>query len=279
MQQSWQSMGMGANQGLTALQTPNALSLAAGQVNAKANIPGINQVQLPSWLSPNPDSNLGELTSAYAGIGAAFDPSGQVKARNDAIGYNTSAGTQAANNAATEFSNRAAQSGASQLGAGVVKAQAMMPVLAQNAALKTDAADVAAKAHQEGATLASQIASTIGQLRQSYLSQLTSYATGQQQLGLAQYQAQQQVAGQAAQQQLGYAQLQAQQYSQQLASQQQASDQKRLAAMGLLGAAKPTGMYTTNNQGQVVSGMDTYNAIKNYGSNQAAAQQALRGML
>lgn len=281
MQQSWQSMGLGsANSGLASLQTPNALSLAASQVNASAgsSVPGINQVTLPSWLSKNPDDNLGELTSSYAGVGAAFDPSGQVAARNNAIGYNTSAGTQAANNAATEYSNRAAQSGGSQLGAGVVKAQAMMPVLQQNAALKTDAADVAAKAHQDAATLASQIASTIGQLRTSYLSNLTQYATGQQQLGLAQYQAQQAVAGQAAQTQLGYAQLQAQTYSQSLAAQQAQKNQSLATAQALLGAKGPTGTYTTNNQGQVTSGMDTYNAVKNYGSNQAAAQQALRGM-
>lgn len=283
MQQSWQNMGMSAAQGgagvnLASLQTPNALTLAANQTSAQSGVPGINQIQMPSWLSKSADANLGELTSSYAGVGAAFDPSGQVAARNNAIGYNTSAGTQAANNAATEYSNRAAQSGASQLGAGVVKAQAMMPVLQQNAALKTDAADVAAKAHQEAATLASQIAGTIGQLRMSYLGQLTQYAQGQQGLALDQYKAQQAVAGQAAQTQLGYAQLQAQTYSQALAAKQQQSDQARLAAMGLLSAPKPVGMYTTNNQGQVTSGMDTYNAIKNYGSNQAAATQALRGM-
>lgn len=142
----------------------------------------INDIKMPSWMSTDPNQNLGELIQSYAGVGAAFDPSGQVQTRNDAIGYNTSQGGQAANNAATEYSARAAQSGASQLGAGVVKAQAMLPVMQQNAALKTDAADVAAKSHQQAAGLASQIASTIGQLRTSYLNSLTGYATDQQRL-------------------------------------------------------------------------------------------------
>lgn len=150
----------------------------------QSSVPDINSIKLPSWMSTNPDQNLSELLQSYAGVGAAFDPSGQVQARNDAIGYNTAAGGQAANNAATEYANRAAQSGGSSLGAGVVKAQAMLPVMQQNAALKTDAADVAAKSHKEAATLSSQIASTIGQLRNSYLQSLTGYATDQQRMQL-----------------------------------------------------------------------------------------------
>jgi hypothetical protein len=144
--------------------------------------PGIASVQMPSWMSKNPDANLQELLGAYNNLSSAFDPSAQVQARNDAIGYNTSVGGQAANNAATEYSNRASQSGGSQLGAGVVKAQAMMPVLQQNAKLKGEAADIAAKTYQDGASLASQIAGTIGSLRSSYLSALTGFATDQQKM-------------------------------------------------------------------------------------------------
>jgi len=150
----------------------------------QSGVADINSIKLPSWMSTNPDQNLGELLQSYAGVGAAFDPTGQVQARNDAIGYNTSAGGQAANNAATEYANRAAQSGGSSLGAGVVKAQAMLPVMQQNAALKTDAADVAAKSHQQAVSLSSQIASTIGQLRNSYLQSITGYATDQQRMQL-----------------------------------------------------------------------------------------------
>jgi hypothetical protein len=277
----WNTMSSGSSvgSGVASLQTPSSLGGAQNSISASANIPGINAIEMPSWLSKNADSNMGELLKSYAGIGAAFDPTGQVNARNDAIAYNSSAGGQAANNAATEYSNRAAQSGASGLGAGVVKAQAMMPVLAQNAALKTDAADVAAKAHQEGATLAANIANTIGQLRTSYLSTLTGYATGQQQLALDRYKAEQSTALGAGQQALGYAQLQADQYKTNLAAQQQRDSEARLAAMGLLNSQSPTGMYQTNNQGQVTSGQSVYNAMQNWGSARNTAQNALLGML
>jgi len=244
-----------------------------------ASVPGINNIELPSWMGKNPDSQIGELLQSYSNIGAAFDPSGQVAARNNAIGYNTSAGNQAANNAATEYSNRASQSGASGLGAGAVRAQALMPVFAQNAALKNDAADVAAKAHQEGATLASQIASTIGQLRTSYLSSLTSYAQGQQGLALEKYKAEQSAAAANAQNQLGYAQLQAQQYQQSQAMKQQNSGNALSAANSLLGIAQPGGAYTMNNQGQVTNGLDYYNQLKDWRSNRNTAQNALLGML
>lgn len=264
---------------LAGLQVPGSVQSSQNAMSAQANIPGINAIEMPSWLSKDPNANIGELLDSYSKIGAAFDPSGQVAARNAAIGYNTSAGTQAANNAATEYSNRAAQSGASGLGAGAVKAQAMMPVLSQNAALKIDAADVAAKTYQEGASLASQVASTIGELRQSYLTTLTGYAQAQQGLALDKYKAEQATAAQAAQTALGYAQTQADLYKSNLAMQQQESDQKRLAAQALLGQAAPTGMYTTNNQGGITSGLDTYNAIKNYGTSRDAAQRALLGML
>lgn len=276
MQQSWQNMGMGGS-GFASLQAPQSLTNTASGSN-RANIPGINQVELPSWMGGSPDSSMGELLQTYSGIGAAFDPSGQVAARNEAIGYNTSAGGQAANNAATEYSNRASQSGASQLGAGVVKAQAMMPVFARNASLKTDAADVAAKSHREAAGLAAQISSTIGQLRQSYLSTLTGYATGQQGLALDRYKAEQASTSQAQQTQLGYASLQADMYKQAASAQQQRDGEARLAATTLLNQPRPFGMYSQDNQGNVNGGKDFYQQLQDWNSSRSRASQALNGM-
>lgn len=277
MQSSWQKLGMGSN--FASLQTPSSLTSAQNSVSAQANIPGINSIEMPSWLQGGADSQMGELLGTYAGIGAAFDPTQQVAARNNAIGYNTSAGTQAANNAATEYSNRASQSGASGMGAGVVKAQAMMPMFSQNAALKIDAADTAAKAHREGTALASQIASTIADLRTSYLSTMTGYGLGQQNLALDKYKAEQATALGASQQALGFAGLQADAWKMSQSQRQQESDQARLAAMGLLNQQAPVGMYNTDNQGNVVSGQSTYDQIKNWESSRTEAQRALRGML
>lgn len=211
----------------------NEVASLQNGVSSRSNIPGINAIELPSWLSRNPDDSMRELTSAYAGIGTAFDPTGQVEARNNAIAYNTTAGSQAANNAATEYSNRAAQSGASGLGAGAVKAQAMMPVLSQNAALKIDAADTAAKSHQQGAALASQIAGTIGNLRTNYLQMLTGYAQGQQGLQLDKYRAEQQVAlGQSGQAMDYIRAQQAMQLDRWKAEQAQALSQQQLSLSG-----------------------------------------------
>lgn len=234
-------------------------------------VSGINTIKMPDWLNQNPDSQLGELLQTYGGIGSNFDPTGQVQARNDAIGYNTSAGTQAANNAATEYSNRAAQSGASQLGAGVVKAQAMLPVLSQNASLKTQAADVAAKAHQDAAGLAAQIASTIGNLRTSYLSTLTGYAQGQQQMQTqnSQFNAS-----------LGMDQQRLNFEREQTYQQQQAQDRARQLALAqtsqrTIAPKAPIGNYTTWNMGAGSYGGYGETANDRYA---AAANQQLRGM-
>lgn len=264
--------------GVASLQLPQAQQTAANSTSASSNIPGINQIEMPDWLSTNADDNLGELLDTYAKIPGAFDPSGQVKARNDAIAYNTTSGGQAANNAATEFSNRAAQSGASQLGAGVVKAQAMMPVLAQNAALKTDAADVAAKSHQQAATLASQIAGTIGELRQGYLATLTGYAQGQQNFALNKYKSEQDVASSAAQRQLGYDQLS---LEEQKLSASRGSEARLAATTVLNNPFGESGSWTTDRTGQVdrnKPGAALYDRYKSWGDSRAKAMQALGGM-
>lgn len=237
----------------------------------------INKIELPSWLKTD-NSQISELTDSYGKISSAFDPTGQVNARNNAAQFNLSAGGQAANNTAMEYANRASQQGSSALGAGVVKAQAMMPVYAQNAALKTDAADIAAKSHQEGVSLAAQIASTIGQLRASYLSTLTGYAQGQQSLALQKYQAEQGVKGQQGQLQLGYDQLAAQQQQAQAALKLQQQQEARLAAQQALATPRPIATYTMGNDGKVISGMDQYQQLQAWQANQARASQQLGGM-
>lgn len=263
---------------LATLQTPVAQKTAADQTNATSTLPSAGGVALPPWLAGGADKNISELLQTYSSIPAAFDPTGQIKARNNAIAYNTSAGGQAANNAATEFANRASQSGGSALGAGVVKAQALMPVLAENASLKGQAADIAAKAHQDAASLAASVAATIGGLRDSYLKTLTSFSQGQQELQLSKYKTEQDVASQAAQRELGYAQTKADLYKANLAAQTQKDNEARLAATTVLNTSQPTGNYVTDNQGNVTSGGAAYNNIKRYGNARDSALAALGGM-
>lgn len=282
--------GSGGSSGYSSLlnyqnSAPAATKSAASNISATApgvnpsSVPNINSIQMPSWLSTNPDSNLQELLQTYASIPSAYSPAAQESAYNSAIGYNTTAGNQAANNAATAYSNSAAQSGGSQLGAGAVKAQALLPVLSQNAQLKVQSANTAAQDYQSAATLAAQVANNIDQLRTSYLGTLTSYAQSQQQMqaqtqqfnstqALNQYTAQQNVALQAGQQQLSYAQLAAQQYQSQTGN-------ADAAAQALLAAKGPTGEYTTDANGQVTSGQATASALAQYQSSKAAATSYL----
>jgi len=257
------AVGGSSNGGIATLQTSAQNNNAAGQINANFQMPQAGNVQLPSWLSASPDDHMHELLQSYAGVGAAFDPSGQVQARNNAIGYNTTAGTQAANNAASEYANRASQQGGSALGAGVVKAQAMLPVFAQNAALKSDAADVAAKAHQDAATLASQIGDTIGKLRMSYLGTLAGFVQNQQGMALDTFKANQAVAGNAADRQQSAAQF-AYTASQQPQKQQAAASSP---------AAKPSDFSITP------TSFVNNNYLTGFAPSQMAANQQLRGML
>jgi len=233
----------------TSLSFPTGFNSSSSSGFASLQTPSADKYELPSWLSPNPNDQLGELISSYGKIPAAYDTTNQVAANNKSIAYNTSAGTQMANNAATEYSNRAAQSGASGLGAGVVKAQSMMPVLAMNTKVRADSANIAAKASQEAATLASQVAGTIGQLRIQYLTHLTGYAENKAQLDLQNQQFQQNQGLQ----------------REQMMSAVQVAQIAGIAAR--LNAKEPAANYaegTGVNAGQVLYGQQSYNNLRNW---------------
>jgi hypothetical protein len=226
----------------TSLSLPTGFNTSSSSGFASLQTPSADKYELPSWLSPNPNDQLGELIDSYGKIPAAYDTTNQVAANNRSIAYNTSAGTQMANNAATEYSNRAAQSGASGLGAGVVKAQSMMPVLAMNTKVRADSANIAAKASQEAATLASQVAGTIGQLRIQYLTHLTGYAENKAQLDFQNQQAQQNQALQ----------------------RQQLQGQSQAGLASLLNTVEPGYNYGVDNQGKIMYGHDSYNNLMNW---------------
>lgn len=267
---AWGGMSGGGSASLfTTLQNPSNTQ-AANQVNASytpATAAGVTG-SFPSWLSSDPSANINELMQTYAGIPAAFDSTKQVNAINAQIGSQTTQGQQAANNAASQYAAAAQQAGGSTLGAGVVKAQSMMPVFSANASLHTQAANVAAQNSQAAASLAANVASTIGNLRQSYLNTLANYTTSQQQLGLQTYEATQNVASQAANRQLQAAQIAEQGQQSQIA-----------AATALLGQKGPTGSFTTNNFGQVTSGQQTANALNTYNQQQSFAKNYLASLI
>ncbi len=284
------------NQGLASLQTPLATANAAKGVSTVSGVQpsafvGANHTQLPSWMPSNPDQNLTELLNTYAGVNSAFDPSGQVAARNNSIAQNTASGNQAANNAAREYTNRAAQSGGSALGAGVVKAQSLLPVMSGNNQLRTQAADIAAEAHQKAASLSSQIASTLGQLRTSYLGTLADFSAKQQgmaiqnnqfnaNLGLQDYTARQNVANSAAQQQLSYNQTQADLYKNAMSNTVAAQSSAVAAANSIL-AQKQAPSYNLSFNAPAYGQNSNYSnqtQFDNLGAYQNQALSALAGM-
>ena len=229
---------------------------ANNQLNLSYSDP--NNVKLPNWLSTNPDDTMKELIGAYGNIQNTYNSTlaNQVNARNNAISYQTSAGTQAANNAASEYAARAQQEGGSTLGAGVVKAQSMLPVYAANAGLRTEAADLAAKTHQEALGLSMQVGNTIAGLRQNYLKSLADFAQGQQSLQ--------------------------QQQNQMISSNWNQSQAAKAAAAQSLLAQKYTGPsgWVTNNAGNgIVTGQTQYNQYQQFQNTQAGALNTLKGML
>ncbi len=284
------------NSGLASLQTPAATANAANGISTTSGVApsafvNPNQVQLPNWMPTNPDQNLTELLQSYAGVNSAFDPSGQVTARNNSIAQNTASGNQAANNAAREYANRAAQSGGSSLGAGVVKAQSLLPVMSSNNQLRTQAADVAAEAHQKAASLSSQIATTLSQLRTSYLGTLSDFAAKQQgmamqnnqfnsSLSLQNYSAQQNVANEAANRQLSYNQTQADLYKNAMSTSVQAQNNALAAANSVLAqkqAPSSSLTYTNGAYGHNAT-YSQYPQMANLGAYQNSALSALAGM-
>lgn len=148
---------------------------------------GLNS-QASTILSLNGmDNSMNELRNTYGNIGTRINNITKpiTDATNGVIQQNLSMGGQAANNAAKEYSAREAQAGGTGAGAGVVKAQALMSVLGQNANLKLQSANSVANIQKEGLSLSAQIAQQMAALRQNYAQTLATYVTNKNQQDIA----------------------------------------------------------------------------------------------
>lgn len=131
---------------------------------------------LPSWM-PTQGANEAQLMEQYRGTNAAYDTNPfDVASQRLQVNVLTSA-LNAGNNAARDYSNRARQSGASGMGAGLVKAEAQVGARATAGGMELERQRFDASQREAAATHATQIATTLGQLRDSYLKSLVSYAT------------------------------------------------------------------------------------------------------
>jgi hypothetical protein len=149
-------------------------------VGASASGPAYERISsIPSWL---PREGNQQLLEQYGNIGKDFSTEGYDKESRGQQSRVLTTALNAGNNAAAEYANRARQQGGSAFGAGLVKAQAQVGAqkTAGDMALEREKFD--ASQREKAAGLASQIASTLGNLRDSYLKSIVSYATSEDQI-------------------------------------------------------------------------------------------------
>lgn len=151
---------------------PNTAGVGYG-----AALPAYPRVSaIPSWL---PSEGGSQLQTELEEVPSAFSTSGFDKASEDQQSRVLTTALDAGNNAATEYANKARQQGGSGMGAGLIKAEA--GVAGENTAgqIALQRAQFDASQREKAATLSSQIANNLGNLRDSYIKTLTNYATSE----------------------------------------------------------------------------------------------------
>lgn len=143
------------------------------------NIPAYERVSsIPSWL-PTQGANEEQLMEQYRNTNQMFDTSAYDTASQGQQSRLLTTALSSGNNAAAEYANRARQAGGSGLGAGLVKAQAGTGARAVAGEMELERQRFDASQRAAAATHATQIATTLGQLRDSYLKSLVQYATSE----------------------------------------------------------------------------------------------------
>lgn len=152
---------------------PSARPFAAG--NAGAAAPQPQQFQVPQFMRQNTWQPLKQQQAALPGM---FDTSGLAANYENAISSNFDQGRALAASAGTTYSNRAAQSGASRLGAGYATGQAMLPFFQQANQMRADLGAKQLQARTAQAGMMTDLASRIGQLQSARQGQMGDLYTG-----------------------------------------------------------------------------------------------------
>lgn len=134
--------------------------------------------QLPPWM-PTMDAMTGELQSEYGRVRGAFDTTAYDTASTRTEANTLTSGLNAGNNAATAYANKARQAGGSGLGAGLVKAEGAVAGRRAAGDIALERAKFDIQQREGAATQAANIASTLGDLRNRYLSSLVNYTTSE----------------------------------------------------------------------------------------------------
>lgn len=122
--------------------------------------------------------DISELTGLYNRIPGLFNTKGIKNAYNSQINTTQSQGMQAASDAAGSYAAREQQSGVNPVASGVVEAQARAPMYSAVNDLTKGKESAILDAHQMGASLQSQIAAAIGNIREGYTKTLADYNLG-----------------------------------------------------------------------------------------------------
>lgn len=140
-----------------------------------STIPAYDRVtSIPGWLPPERTS---ELMDQYHNTNAMFDSSEYDRASEEQQSRLLTTAFNSGNEAAADYANRARQSGGSMLGAGLVKAQAVTGARAQSGQMELDRQRFDAEQRDKAATHATAIATTLSNLRNTYLQSIVDYAT------------------------------------------------------------------------------------------------------
>lgn len=133
---------------------------------------------LPDWLPTNANAFNSELQAQYNRPNKGlFGAKKAGQAIDQMQQFNMSMGMSAANNAAQDYATRVMQQGGTAFNAGAVKAQALMPVLQQNAALGLEKQDRLTQARMKAADMKANLAGAINNSRLNYLSTLAGTYT------------------------------------------------------------------------------------------------------
>lgn len=150
-------------------------TLGGSLTSTSSTTPAYDRVSaIPSWLPP---ADIHELVDEYQRTGEMFSSSDYDAANQGQQSRILTTALNAGNAAATEYANKARQSGGSGMGAGLIKAQATVGARKVAGDMELERQKFDASQREKAAGHAAQIAQTLGQLRQSYLQTIVDYAT------------------------------------------------------------------------------------------------------
>lgn len=134
---------------------------------------------LPAWLQ---QGNTGQLQSLLGQLPQLFNTKGLNTSYQNAISGEMNQGRALAAAGSRQYANRAAQTGASGLGAGFAAGQALLPYFDQRNSMLSDLEKQKLLARTQQAQLSGDLAGRIGQLQQMRQGMISDYSTAQQKL-------------------------------------------------------------------------------------------------